>query len=530
MPEPDSLDHWSQALCTAAWIVLVVGVPVLFVRAWRATRPDVVLVAALAGFALAVRLAIPWGPLNFVDADRLSPLWRTDYRVLPTFASVPSALAALCDLGAKPALLMRLWGPVMGTLSVAVAYGGARLLGVTRASAAVAGLVVATWPAHVHCSASAMLTVEAGTFAAGALALAARGLPDRVITLILAALVTLTVYSRPECRLIVIPIALLVLGPRWTTSSRLLLAALLAVPLLSYVPMALSVKEMGRGSLSDGCHLAAARDLATHVQLGDPWILLAVAGVLFGATTARNRLALALFPTMLGSLYLLAATDRSPHWGQSKYWVILIPTAAIALALALDRARLTRAFLPLAGGASTLAVFALLLSWPTLRARNDEQAAYDFVRRTAPEAVAPGSTVYVQYFGDSQQSGALLGLGASLGRSGIDTVCGRDRAEPGPVRIRALSADVIDCPGWLQAGGIVFLGVERNVDSSGTPAGREPAVVTLLRSRFALEPLQEDAAWVVPDMPGMNPDRCGASFPGPTFLAQFGWYRIKRRS
>ncbi len=507
-----------------AWIALALFLGPALVRLTRDARRELWIPAAILTGALAVRLALPWGPLNFVDAERLGPLWEMDSFLDPLFASVPSGLWLLRAIGVSPDLLMHGWGPVVGALATVATYAAARALGAPRAAAALAGVIVATWPAHVHFSTGPMFSVEGGALGMALLAVAASPALGIFAVPLLGALLTLTVHARPECRLFVVPAVLLLLGPGWSWRSRAMAAAAMLAGIADYIPAALTTH--GWQVPAEGCTQRFLESIVHNpLTFGLPWFALAVLGVVFGAGTWRSRLALAFVVFVFAGVYLSQGTDPSPQWGQWRYWTTLIPAVGVAVGLLIGRLKPEAIRISAIAAGMAVAVAALPLAWPTLRTPNNEQAAFNFVRETAAGAIQRNEVILVLRSPDAgaPQSSALLGLGAAFGPfEGIRWRC-TDPVPPKPaLKVTVLDPAAVSCAGWIPDGSILFLGIERT----------DP-VLDELRQRYALEPIVERAVPVVADMPRINPNgRCSGAggLIGPTYDAHFGWYRLRLRS
>ncbi len=519
------LSQWAQATCSVAWFIILVCALDATMEVWRTRRSDLLTACGLAAVALAIRLALPWGPINFVDAERLGPLWEKESFLDPVFAATPSAFAILRELGFSPDTLMRFWGPLFGGLGTLAAYACVRTAGAGRAAASLAGVIVATWPGHVHYSTGPMLSVEAGALGVAALTVATGGFRFATIPL-LASLTTLAVHTRPECRLLVVPVLLLVLRREWSWRRRWILAGALVAGLSDYVVPALtSAADLG-GRVPECAERFFRTIVGNPLVFGLLWFGLAAAGVLFGRGGWRVRLALGFMLVGLAIAYWFQGSDPSPQWGQWRYWSSTVPYVAVTAALFVARFESRSFYRPLVAVAAVLAIAALPRAWQTLRTPNNEQATYAFVRDTAPGVVGPTTSAFILPSVDAgtPQSSALLGLGAAFGGfEGIRWRC-HDALPPDPViRLSVLDAAGLQCPGWVpREGGVLFLGIER-----------PDALLTQIEAKYTLEPLREQTVRVVADMPRINPHGiCSGAWGliGPTYDAHFGWYRLKPRT
>ena len=505
-----------DTLCIIAWVVAVASVPFIAWRLRHAPRTEVGVVLAISIAAFAVRLMVPFGPLNAVDAGRLSPLWEHDsWWADDRFRSVPMALGVLRHLGVTPAFLLRYWGPIIGGLSIPVTYLCARIFTLTWGPAALAATLVATWPGLIHYTAGPELSAEAGLLGTAAFAVAA-AVDLGIVTLpLLASLTTLTIYSRPEFRLIVIPLGILLSASAWSWRRRLMLAALLAVPIAGYLPQVLHPEiDPGGGSL-----LAT---LVVHpLAYGLPWIVAAIAGVLVGNMPTRIRFALGLAFAMFAGVYYARSHDASLEWNEWRYLCTVVPWIAIAAGFLVDRLGTTTSDRIILASAFALALVPLFAGWGMLQERYAEQAEFAFVRDTAARAAPPGTTIYLlgrDGFGVAQ-SAAMLGLSDTFGP--VTTArwnCEAPRPVPtyhGP-SIVLLDKLVERCPETVSVdNSVLFLGLTRS----------DPHAAATL-ARYDLEPIIEHDEMVVPD--GLE-SRASSAFhgtPGMSLHAFFGWYRL----
>ena len=186
-----------------------------------ARRADALACAVTFAVALAVRLALGWGPVSFGEPERLDALWSPRPAPAEFFSAVPVLLGWLQSLGASATALLRVGGAVAGASGVAAVWLLARSAGVPRPHAAIGAAVALGWPSHLHYSTSMTFTVEGAALWTFAFAAACDGGRDlRLRPALVGALAVLGVYARPEFRLLLVPLAALALGPSWTWRSR----------------------------------------------------------------------------------------------------------------------------------------------------------------------------------------------------------------------------------------------------------------------------------------------------------------------
>jgi hypothetical protein len=507
--------------CAVSWLVVLLGLPALARRAWQTVRFEVLLPFALALVAFAVRISLPWGPLNFVDAERLGPLWLLESWPDPLFAAVPTALDGLVSVGFSPRFLMHFWGPTFGALAVVATYAAARTFKTGVPAAAVAASFVAFFPAHIHFSTGPVLSIEAGALCVATLALAASEEVTLLSVLVLVALTTLGVYARPECRLLVLPVAILTTRSGWSWKHRAMLAGLLLVALGAYVPLALAPSTLA--SPVPECMKRFGLSIVRNpVSFGALWIVAAIAGLAFGKSSLRPRVALGAFLLLVAITDAIGGSDPSPQWGQWRYFVVLVPVVAVSAAILI--ARFPRLAHPLATlGFLALAAAPVLGASRTLQTPNDQQAEYAFARDTSTSVVDKDGTVYLFRSADTgaPQSATLLALASALGPfEGIQWGC-KFPLPPSPaLRVRILDEETLGCPDWIRPHGSVLL-----LDASN----QNNPLLDALRKRYAVLPLTGRSQRVVMDSPRADGQAtCSAEkgLAGPTEVASFGWYQL----
>ncbi|MBP6829588.1 MAG: hypothetical protein KA978_02335 [Deltaproteobacteria bacterium] len=484
--------------------------------------------------ALGLRLALPWGPLNFVDGERLECLWGVERPLPDRFTSIPVLLSVLHDLGVEMATLMRGLAPVAGAAAVPTAYLAARSFGLRRESAVLAAAALGAWPAHLHYSTALTFSVEGAPFWLGAFAVAAPGgasTPWR--PLVLTALTVLGVYARPEFRLLVVPLAVIVLGPGWTWKERSALALHLAVGLAPYLRHLIPDEgTLQRSGLSVG--------FVPRVMVGAAltpawWIYAGLAGLVLPTTPRRNlRVALGLSIALLGASYWAMASEANPRWGQWRYYVTLVPFIAVAAggfvewALGHAPERLRRpwmAWVPVA-----LALAPLPFQFGALRRAEDLPVEFDYLRASAARMTRGRRDVLLLanrghegLSGIAIEGNPTMAMATAVGPLGWPLGCEPTRS---PLVLRDLERVITACPERIDpARTIVYLGLFR-----------DEARLAALRARFDLVPVEEVTRTVALTSTMINhqcpSDPTGYTLEGPwgsPCRVRLGWYRLAPR-
>jgi hypothetical protein len=523
------------ASVTLAWVATLLWIGAKGIPWWLRSPVERWLLPGVFALALALRVALPWGPLNFVDGERLECLWGTSRRLPETFLSVPALLSALRDAGVGLAPLLRWTGPLTGALAVLATYLAARGLGLRRGAGLLAAAVVCAWPAHLHYSTGLSFSVEGMMFWLGAFAVAAPGgaeTPWRPV--VLSALTVLGVNARPEYRLLVVPLAALVLGPGWSWKQRGVLAALLAAGLASYLPHLLP----DEGSLQRSGHSAGfVPHLLKDPSMGPVWWIYAAALGLLVPTRVRwnARLALALSVALLGASYWVMASEANPRWGQWRYYVALVPPIALAAAcfgewltglVPEGRARHGVSALLVA-----IALAPLPFSLPMLRRAEDLSVEFAWLRGSAHRALGARRDVLILANRGHQglssiaiEGNPTMALATAFGPLAWPSAC--ERARGGALSVRDLERVVAQCPETIDpARTLVYLGLSRE----------EPRLEGL-RARFELVPVEEldrsvalTSTMISRQCPG-DPTGYTVEGPwGPPCRVHLGWYRLAPR-
>lgn len=501
-------------------------------------RAEALTLLALFAAALALRLALPWGPVSFGEAERLDTLWSSRPTPCITMCTVPVVAAMAQALGCPLAAILRAGPPLFGALGVTGAYLFARGAGMRRESAALAGLIVLGWPAHLHYSTSLTFTVEGTALwsLAFAVAHARTGeLPARAP--LLAALAVLGVYARPEYRLLLVPLALVVLASPWSWRERGVCGALLAVGLSHYGRYLAPGDTMRYAS-------GVSRFFFPHL-LGDDamspywWLYLGALGIIAGLT-ARARIAtsvaLALSCATLLWVYSFLASEANPRWSQWRYYASLIPFVAVAAAMLGDRlgsrvgAPWRRAVVP---ALLTLAALTPVPQLYALRRAEDQAAEFAWIRESAPRALGRRTDVLLLTNGGHPglshvriEGPPRMAIATRYAPLDWPGACEPSPSPSRSTRLRDLERVVEECPATISPERTaVYLGLSRS----------DARIATLLRS-FQLVPLEERTMLVAMSSTMTNL-QCPVAFGvdgivglwAPDCRVRLGWYRLVPR-
>ena len=524
---------WLVAL---AWVAAC-GAPWLAKNLQR-VRAEALTVLALFAAALALRLALPWGPVNFGEAERLAPLWSRTVPSCGMMCTVPTIAAIAQAMGLSLAAILRAGGPLFGALGVAGAYAFARGAGLRRESGVLAAMIVLGWPAHLHYSTSMTFTVEGvalWSLAFGVAHARTGALPLRSV--LLAALTVLGVYARPEYRLLLVPLAVVVLAAPWAWRERALFAALLGVGLyayLRYLPPSDMMRYASGSSKMFFPHLLGDEELSPYW-----WLYLGAAGLVAGLT-ARARIAtsvaLALSCATLVWVYSFLASEANPRWAQWRYYASLVPFVAVAVALLGDRlgspagAPWRRAVVP---ALLTLAALTPVAQLGALRRVEDQQAEFAWIRATAPRVLARRDDVLVLANNDHPglaqvriEGTPRMALATLFGRLDWPSVC---EPEASRLRLRDLERVVARCPESVSPERTaVYLGLSR-----------DDARLAPVRERYRLVPIEErtmnvamSATMINRQCPALTSDPNGEiiGLSAPDCRVTLGWYRLEAKA
>jgi len=515
-----------------AWIVVVVGAVWLLGRGVRRHRGEVLALAGWWALAAAAYLALPWGPLDFAEAERLSPLWESEPFAPSAFGGGLVAPLVVLARAALPTLwLLRAAGPLLGGAGVGMTWLLARRAGLGRGASSLAAAVVLTWPAYAHHATSVGLTVAGAAVWTAAFALASeRTVPAWGKLPLLAALVTIGVWTRPEYRLLGLALVPLLFVPGWSWRRRFLLALLLLPGLLAYhQAQAFLRAEIQPIQLTEGW----LRWVLSGGPVNAPWWLLAgVAGLAAGRGLPLVRLAAGLAVALLGAVYWRFSSDANPLWGQWRSFVSLVPFVGVGVGALAERATEGRAWRrPALAALGALCAATLLRAWPTLRRPLDLQREGEYIRAQAPRFLATNPALLLftarSGFGDSgvpPEASVLLAASTRIGSTQWPRRCDQGPRLPwaGP-QILDLEDFALRCPGSIPANAVAYVGLFR-------PAERLAAV----RRQVRLEPLDERRFRVAPSVPLLN-TQCPVArlrLYGTALRdceVTFGWYRVSPR-
>lgn len=512
----------------------------LAARHLRGRRTEAALVVALALVAFAVRCAAPWGPLDFVEVERIAPAWLPGATARVDFPGIAMLHVLGADLGLAPAAVLRFAGPLLGAAAVLATYALARslCLGV-RWSALAAGVVLVS-PLHVRFSGTGGLAVAA-TFLLPLMVALARdrsaGYAARVLGS--AAVFTLLGLTRPELRLIAV--LLLPLLPRelWRSPGTRVLVAL-AVLTAPTLPRMLLTDTAVIASSARGDYALPLRVGLTAWWLGPIWWgWLAALGLLRSRLSLVERGCLAAAVVAVFALYRLVGEEMNPVWSTARYHLAVLPLVAVSAAGAAARVESgpARALLALALAALTLASLPAHLAF--VRRPVDLQAQLRFVRETTPWIAARHRTLVMlaprlpdgRISVDGLASNVLFGMsfaGLPVERAG--PCAGFEDLAPVEVAtdVDLLRLCPVARPGRSFVGPIaLFLGLYR-----------DPARLARLRERFDLSPIVERRVAAAPVSGMLNvacrvaPDQIGGQLrqPHPDCPVTFGWSGLTPRS
>ncbi|MBI5477763.1 MAG: hypothetical protein HY906_02840 [Deltaproteobacteria bacterium] len=476
--------RWDVAVPALAWLVLLAWLAAN-ARRLVAARRDALVAAACFVVAAAVGLAVPWGPLDFAEPERLQALWSTSPDLQEDFVAITLPLQLLQAAGVPGGALVRVIGPLWGALSVTVTYLLARSLGAGRLPSLVAAAAVCLLPAHLRYSGTVPFTIAGGALLAGACAVAcSRFSPWRKLPFVAAATV-LAGYARPELVLTAAPLSLLVLadGP-WAVR-----AAWVALLLVALGPHAWDVGfHRTRPEFTGGWGEFAVASL-WGARLGAGALLaVGAVGLLAGRARWLHRAALASAVAVLAWAYARTIMEENPLWGHWRYVLSGVPLLAVGLALLLERVTNARAKRIAAATAAAVLVGALWLAREAVTRPIDIQVDFQYARASVGNVVSRYRHVAVVTSDDLTGSArrsmmdatSLMAFGLRLGPLARPVEC---RAQPlqAGVQVWSLRALLTRCPEAPSlAAAAVYLG-----------AYRPEAELAALRGRFTLVPIEE---------------------------------------
>jgi hypothetical protein len=516
--------HLALLLPALAWLVVVVGGLVLAASAGpllRRRRVDALCAGALFAVALAARLALAPGPLDFAEAERLGPAWG-ELPWVPPHVALTELLVGLRRLGVPIATLLDGAGPVLGALGVAFTYALARTAGLSPSGALCAGAILLGWPAHLRYSATPGLPVIGPTIATAVLALAGmRPVAPSLRLPLIAAGALLAAASRPEMALLALALLPLLAGSDFSRRQRLVLGALLLLVAAPYPLLAGADSGAERYDARVGAQVA--RLLFTPSVSPTWWVLAGGLGLLCGKMHARFRVGLLLLAAALMAVYVRLGSETNPLWGLWRYLVALAPLLSVGAAALL--ARIPRA--PLAALAA-LALASAAVYVPVVRRPLDLQVEYHYLRHSAERIAREHPDLLVLGGADSAGSDGTMrfetlpamALAAALGTAGLPARCGDPLPTGGP-RLWSLDALAGGCLGDLRRAAL-YLGLHR------------PSPLPAALAGYRLEPIEERTVRAAPAAPVVD-DQCppyrGVLLAGalPDCSVRLGWYRLAPR-
>jgi hypothetical protein len=530
-------------LALAAWIAAAAVGLALALRKPRgaiaARAPDLGAFAVMTVLALALRLSIPWGPMDFAEPARLVGFWSVAAPTPPGFESLPALMQLLHDgLGIGLLPISRFTGPILGAVGVGCVYWLAREMDLGRSAALLAAAIVLGWPAHARYSASASLTVLGATIWTAALAVAlTRALAPAWKVSLLGILIVIGVYTRPEYRLLVLAVAPLCFGPGWTWRSRGALLAILAASLAPYA-IAHLVPE---GASANTTHEWRSFFfwILHDVSVGPAWwVLLAIAGLVFARPPRAARWSLRIATLVLLVAYTRFGSENNPLFGEWRYALSVVPFAAVAAASLCERVARERLFagrerardraIVALAAASTLA--GLLIHRRALMRPLDLQTEHAYVLESGPRiARAYADLVVLAEEGRGAgglgfETNAAMALALGLGPACYPSPTAARRS-PGETRMLWSQAALVEAaPGGPSADrAAIFIGLMR-----------DDAYLAALRARYDLVPIEEQAIVVAPTAQAVSSQcRLGAeAYLGGALgdcSTRLGWYRAVPR-
>lgn len=497
IPSADTADALALA-----WIVVVVGAVWLLGRGLRRHRGEVAAFAGVTALAAAVYLALPWGPLDFSEAERLSPLWSDEvFMPAPFGGGLLALLVPLHRAGLPTGWILRGTGPALGALGVGMTWLLARRAGLRRGPSLLAAGVVLTWPAYAHHATSVGLTIAGAALWTAVFALAsARTVPAWGKLPLLAALVTLGIWTRPEYRLLLVALPPLLFTPGWTWRRRVAMALLLAPGLLSY----LGVLSRLRGTPQPTTlSVAWLHLLRTDLPMNAPWwIVVGALGLVAGRGLVAVRVAALLAVALLCASYWNFASEPNPLWGLWRGYVSVVPFLGLGAGLLAGRLpdawRWRRAAL---GLGCAVALATLLGAWSTLRRPLDLQRESAYLRELGPRLFGRQTPLLIfrAHAGTDDERGVppepsvLLALSASGGATRWPRRCDQPPLPSSDPPVLDLEDFALRCPQDIPTGALVYVGLFR-------PSARFEAV----RARLRLVPVDERRLRVTPSVPLLN--------------------------
>ncbi|MFT3713007.1 MAG: hypothetical protein QM817_35590 [Archangium sp.] len=381
---PKATIRWALVPPSIAWVLLLLGCVVLLAQRARSLERAVVLDATVLFIAaLVLRLVVPWGPLDFAEPERLPELWAPYREVQSGWSAFSELFAHLRRLHVPLLGAYRLVGPVLGAATCVVVFAIARRLGVSRFGSVIAALVLATWPLHVRFSASGNpALLAAACWAVVLLFLLFEDALTPAQLVVFGAALILCIYTRPENRFVVLPLALWWWRSATSRRAKFVFAAVLGVALIPYalenlVPQGQHL-DATTGLIALGKTLLA-RGITPDWSLFAGIVGLALPGL---SRTQRIHLALVAAPILISAV--LFGSEDNPLWGHWRYLVPALPLVALGCGRAFDALTIVQPRAALGVGL-VLALAPLVVLRGVLLRPVDLQEEFQFVLRTVKD-------------------------------------------------------------------------------------------------------------------------------------------------
>lgn len=382
---------------------------------WRTQRTAVLTAAGIGLFALLIRLFASWGPGDLAEARRWDILYALQPESRPGMALVPNLANLLSHLGIPSLWLYRGVGLTTGAMIAVLTFTAATVSQLRKPWPVFAGLLVAAWPAHVHYSATGgYTTLGPLLFLLAWTLLRAETMAPIARLFLSSALLTASVYARPEYPLLALAVLPLLLQPGWNLRMRLTFLGTFAVFVVSY----LAVMGSTHGVALESTWADHARWLIWDLRVSPTfWLVLAFLGLGLSTLDLWTRVSLG-----LGLIGLLVgysmASEPNPLFGQWRYYVSMLPLFSLLAAGFLARFVPTQrqGYVAIAVLLLSLAVYTPLWWQPA-----DLQADFQSLRQSAA-TTQPGDLLLLSdrraelHVGLDAMATSLLALHLSSGR------------------------------------------------------------------------------------------------------------------
>ena len=259
---------------------------------WRTQRTAVLTAAGIGLFALLIRLFASWGPGDLAEARRWDILYALQPESRPGMALVPNLANLLSHLGIPSLWLYRGVGLTTGAMIAVLTFTAATVSQLRKPWPVFAGLLVAAWPAHVHYSATGgYTTLGPLLFLLAWTLLRAETMAPIARLFLSSALLTASVYARPEYPLLALAVLPLLLQPGWNLRMRLTFLGTFAVFVVSY----LAVMGSTHGVALESTWADHARWLIWDLRVSPTfWLVLAFLGLGLSTLDLWTRVSLGL--------------------------------------------------------------------------------------------------------------------------------------------------------------------------------------------------------------------------------------------